>query len=87
VKRGRRDGSDSGYNDTVALKPRPNHARYLAVLRAMTPEQRLAKAFELSAFSKELFLQGLRRRFPDLDAEQLHRLALDRLEKCHNRNY
>jgi hypothetical protein len=68
-------------------KLRPNHARYLQVLRAMTPAQRLAKAFELSEFSKQLFLDGLRRRFPDLGEHDLRRLALERLAKCHNRNY
>jgi hypothetical protein len=68
-------------------KPRPNHARYLAVLRSMTPAQKLAKVFELSAFSKQLFLYGLRRRFPDVCEPDFHRLALERLEKCHNRNY
>ena len=70
----------------VNPKPRPNHRQYLAVLRAMTPAQRLAKAFELSAFSKELFLQGLRKRFPHLPDDELRRLALKRLAKCHNRN-
>jgi len=68
-------------------KPRPNHRRYLEVLRAMTPEQRLLKAFELSAFSKALFVEGLRHRFPDASAEEFRRLLLSRLERCHNRNY
>ena len=68
-------------------KPRPNHARYIQILRAMTPEQRLLKAFELSAFSKALFIEGLRKRFPNASAEQFHRILLERLEKCHNRNY
>jgi hypothetical protein len=68
-------------------KSRPNHGHYLAVLRAMSPAQRLAKAFELSAFSKDLFLQGLRKRFPHLPDDEFHRLALRRLAKCHNRNY
>ena len=68
-------------------KPRPNHARYLQTLRAMTPAQRLAKAFELSESSKQMFLAGLRQRFPDLSGPELHRLALERLAKCHNRNY
>jgi hypothetical protein len=45
------------------------------------------KAFELTAFSKELFLNGLRKRFPDLTEEELHRIYLERLKKCHNRNY
>jgi hypothetical protein len=74
-------------NFTVDPKPRPNHARYIQILRSMTPEQRLHKAFEMSAFVKALFKQGLRERFPDLDEIEFHRLYLERLEKCHNRNY
>lgn len=68
-------------------KERPNHRKYIHVLRQMTPEMRLRKAFELSAFSKELFVHGLRKRFPDLSEEEFKRLLLERLEKCHNRNY
>jgi hypothetical protein len=68
-------------------KPRPNHQRYLQVLRAMTPEQRLLKAFEMSAFTKALFREGLRKRFPDLSEEAFHKLYLERLALCHNRNY
>ena len=68
-------------------KPRPNHRRYIEVLRSMTPEQRVMKAFEMSAFTKSLFIAGLRKRHPDLSAEDIHRLLLARLEKCHNRNY
>jgi len=68
-------------------KPRPNHRIYLEVLRAMTPEQRLLKAFELSEFSKALFIEGLRRRFPDATEEEFRRILFERLEKCHNRNY
>jgi hypothetical protein len=68
-------------------KPRPNHELYLRVLRRMTPQQRLARALELSAMTKALFRQGLRKRFPDLSEEAFHRLFLERLEKCHNRNY
>ncbi len=68
-------------------KQRPNHRRYLEILRGMSPEQRLRKALELSEFSKSLFVHGLRRRFPELPAEQFHKLLMDRLEKCHNRIY
>ncbi len=53
----------------------------------MTPAQRLAKAFELSEMSKRLFKQGLRERFPEMSEEDFHRLYLERLDKCHNRNY
>jgi hypothetical protein len=68
-------------------KPRPNHARYLEILRSMTPEQRLLKAFDLSEFSKSLFIAGLRRRFPDATEGEFRRILFERLEKCHNRNY
>ena len=68
-------------------KPHPNHKLYIQILRRMTPEQRLMKAFELSEMSKSLFRQGLRERFPDLSEEDFHQLFLKRLELCHNRNY
>jgi len=68
-------------------KLRPNHRIYLQILRSMTPEQRLLKAFELSEFTKTLFVEGLRQRFPDATEEEFRRILFDRLEKCHNRNY
>ena len=69
------------------VKNRPNHRIYIQALRRMTPEKRLLKAFELSQFSKELFLQGLRRRFPDIAEEAIRKIYLERIDKCHNRNY
>ena len=68
-------------------KPRPFHPKYIEILRAMSPEDRLLKAFELSEFSRSLFLHGLRRRFPQASEEERRAIYLDRLEKCHNRNY
>jgi hypothetical protein len=68
-------------------KPAPNHAVYLRVLRAMTPERRLQKAFELGVTARALFEHGLRRRFPGLDGAALRRLVRERLDRCHNRNY
>jgi hypothetical protein len=69
----------------TGLKPRPNHAVYLRALRRMSPEARLRKAFELSAFARSLFRAGLARRFPGLSAQKLDRLVRDRLERCYNR--
>lgn len=69
------------------IKERPNHAMYIRTLRRMSPEARLLKAFELSEFSRQLFLQGLRRRFPNKSDAEIHKLYLERLDKCHNRNY
>lgn len=68
-------------------RPRPNHAQHLAVLRAMSPAQRLAKSFELTEMSRAFFRQGLRRRFPDLSDDAFHQLYLARLASLHNPNY
>ena len=78
----------SRYNASMMnIKPRPNHAVYLRALHAMSPQARLRKAFELSAFTLALFRAGLARRFPELSAAEIDRLVRDRLERCHNRNY
>jgi hypothetical protein len=69
------------------IKPRPNHQRHLAILRAMTPGERLEKAFELTEFSRQLMKDGIRKRHPDATPEQIHQFYLARLAKCHNRNY
>lgn len=68
-------------------KQRPNHQHYLQVLRKMTPEQKLAKVFELSAFARNLFAHGLRERFPSATEEEFKKILLTRLAKCHNQNY
>jgi len=69
------------------IKERPNHALYIRTLRRMSSETRLMQTFELTEFSKRLFLQGLRRRFPDLADGDLNKMYLKRLAACHNRNY
>jgi hypothetical protein len=69
------------------IKKRPNHKRYIQALRRMSPEARLMQAFELTEFSRKLFVTGLRKRFPSLTRNQLKKLYLERLDKCHNRNY
>lgn len=53
----------------------------------MTPEQRLRKALELGEFTRSLFKQGLRERFPEMSDDDIHDLYVKRLAKCHNRNY
>ena len=59
----------------------------MELLRSMTPAQRAEKAFELSDFTKRLFLDGLRNRYPELSEAEFHKLALEHLARCHNRNY
>jgi hypothetical protein len=72
---------------TMNPKRRPNHKLYLEVLRRLTPEQKLLKVFELSAFAKRLFIHGLRKQFPEASPEEFRKILLVRLKKCHNRNY
>ena len=69
------------------IKNRPNHKIYIQVLRRMSSETRLRKAFELSEFSMQLFIHGLHKRFPNLSGEEFKKILLERLNKCHNRNY
>jgi hypothetical protein len=68
-------------------KPRPNHREYILALRRMGPQARVNKAMEMSDFVRDLFRQGLRKRFPDLPEEAFRKLYLERLELCHNRNW
>jgi len=72
---------------TMDIKKRPNYKIYIQVLRQMSPEKRLLKAFELSEFTRQLFIHGLHKRFPNLSDEEFKKILLERLDKCHNRNY
>jgi len=72
---------------TMNMKPQPNHQVRVSALRRMSAEERLLKAFELSEFVRTLFTHGLRKRFPDLSEEAFKKVLLERLDKCHNRNY
>lgn len=71
----------------MKIKERPNHRLYIETLRSMGSEARLLKSFELSELTKELFLHGLRKRFAELSNDEIKRIYLERLDKCHNRNY
>ena len=68
-------------------KIRPNDGRYIEVLRAMSPEQRLLKSFELYELGKELMRAGIRQRSPRADEKEVNRLLVEGLTTCHNRNY
>ncbi len=69
------------------IKPAPDHAQYLAVLKNMSAEQKLMKALELSRMTKELFMTGLVKRFPEKTNAEIKEIYLQRLAKCYNRNY
>lgn len=65
----------------------PPEGPYFDILRRMTPGQRLRKAFELSELTRSLLRAGLRAAHPDASPDDLHRMYLERLAACHNRNY
>jgi len=71
----------------MQLKKNINHKEYIKILRKMPSEQRLLKSFELTDFAKSLFLHGLRKRFPELSEDEIKKIYLKRITKCHNRNY
>lgn len=68
------------------IKPQPNRRRYIESLRAMTPSQRVQKAFELSELTHDLLRAGIAERYPDETPEERHALYLEKLERCRKRS-
>lgn len=68
-------------------KPRPNDRIYLEILRAMSPADRLLKAFELSEFTRTLALAGLKHQFPDRSEEELKQVLAKRMIEWHLRRF
>ena len=64
-----------------------SHKEYIKIIRKLTPEKKLKKCFDLNEFTKALFLIGLRNRFPNLSEEEIKKIYLKRITKCHNLNY
>jgi hypothetical protein len=60
-------------------KLQANRRLYIEVLRSMTPEQRLRKAFELTAMTRELARAGVVRQYPDAGPDEIDRLTRDRI--------
>lgn len=48
-----------------------SHREYIKIIRRLTPEERLKKCFELNELAKQLFLTGLKNRFPNLSKEEI----------------
>jgi hypothetical protein len=67
------------------LKAQPNRRIYVEVLRRMTPEERLSKAFELSDMTREALRAGLAQRYPDATPQELTAMVIERLDRCRRR--
>lgn len=66
-------------------KLQANRQIYIEVLRSMTPEQRLRKAFELTAMTRELARAGIVRQHPELGPDEIDRLTRDRIMRWHSK--
>jgi hypothetical protein len=60
-------------------KQRSTHRHYIEILRKMTPEQRLRRAFKLSDRAKRIFLQELREKHPGVSEEEFTRILREQL--------
>lgn len=59
----------------MKMKAHPNHRIYISVLRKMSSGQRLQ------------IMHGLRKKYAQLPNEEIKKIYLERIMKCHNRNY
>jgi hypothetical protein len=61
--------------------------KYDSILKKMSYEEKALKMFELSEYSKKLLWFGLKNKFSELHETELKKIYIERLIKCHNRNY
>jgi hypothetical protein len=66
-------------------KTHSNRALYITILRSMTPEERLRKAFELTEMARALTRAGIARQRPELTVEEVDRLVRDRVIAWHSK--
>lgn len=68
----------------MSAREQPEHEtiadqRQLAIIRAMTPGQRLRQAQAMNGRMRSLLAAGFRARHPDWDAGQVQRAVADRI--------
>jgi hypothetical protein len=70
---------------TPALKP--NREAYVESLRRLGPDGRLRVAIELTEATQRMLRDAIATRHPELPEAERHRIYLERLRQCRNRNY
>jgi hypothetical protein len=68
-------------------KSHPNRDRNLAILRSMTPQQKVERVFELNELGRGLVRAGIHARHPHLPEKETERMTTEKVLQCHNRNY
>ena len=71
----------------ISMKTYPNKQQYHAILRRMSPQDKLLKSFELTELANAAFKTGLRNRYPELSEVELERLYREKRSACHNQSY
>jgi hypothetical protein len=56
-------------------------------IRLLSGARKVEMQAEMSENARRLFKDGLRRYFPHLNEEELHKFYLERMALCHNQNY
>lgn len=64
-----------------------SHAKYIEVMRSISPEAKLLKVFEMQDLARDLAMHGLRTRNPKASEDELQQMYLRLLNRCHNSNY
>ena len=57
------------------------------VIRSLTPEQKVCKAFELTEMTRRTMLASIRQAHPNASAQQIQELYVRRLLACQGINY
>ncbi len=55
------------------------HQRQLAIVRAMTPTERLQRALQMNRMARELLGAGFRQRHPEWDEARVKRAVAERI--------
>jgi len=63
------------------------HAKYIEVMCSLSAEEKLLKVFEMQDLGRELAMHGLRNRNPEATEDEIHRMYLGLLDRCHNLNF
>jgi hypothetical protein len=55
------------------------HRQQVAIIRAMTPKERMQRALQMNRTSRELLAAGFRHRHPEWAEVQVHRAVAERI--------
>jgi len=69
------------------MKTYPNKQRYYAILRDMSPQEKLLKSFELTELARAANRAGVRNYNQHLSEHELEQLLSERQRACRNQTY